>query len=281
MIKFDREGTFLCGITEHTVSETSNGFPQWVVMLEVQHYWDEDAEKWVDFSECDMGGPGYFCLFGANEKATANVKQIMKATEWDGKSILELPALDFSGTQILVRVKEETYLDDTKLKVSWVDHKDADPIRSLSSCSTDVLKAFDAKYASALAETKTKAPAKAPAKSSAKKSDVKKTSTPKKDAKTSAPKVGDTKKSPPKPPTPPKKSDDTAEPETVWTSELAWDDVYDKCVTAGGASDDELSKNWLAAIEEASDGKGEDALDSAGWDVVRANMLQKFDLVPF
>ena len=88
-MQFDRTGAFLVREVDRALGQTSKkGLPQLSIKVQVLHWYDEATGEWVDFSEYDMEGIGYFTLvFNGNDgpETSLSFDNIMKVYNWDGK----------------------------------------------------------------------------------------------------------------------------------------------------------------------------------------------------
>jgi hypothetical protein len=165
----DREGTFRGVIQEGGVGETKNGYPQYVLRVLADEFYDTEAEggpAWTPWAEYQQEITGFLCLYTKDSKTgqwkeLMNAGQLKKAIGWTGKSFEELNTLG-NGKRILFRVEEDDYNGQVKLKVQWIDAVDADPVRQLAKATPEKIKAMDAAFAGVL-QAAPVAPAKAPA----------------------------------------------------------------------------------------------------------------------
>ncbi len=127
------------------------------VRLLLSEYYDEQEEKWVDWSPAEIELPAYLYLFGVNKKSdklepTFHHEAVMKVFNWDGKSFQILANNDYSKIKGQVRVKDNDpeYADRNPFQVSNIDVYDADPSNQLRSLDPATLKELDAKFAQVL-----------------------------------------------------------------------------------------------------------------------------------
>ena len=175
MIPINAIGTYKFFVLEHSVNQTANGFPQLAAKLVVSGYYNEEIGKWEHtyldangnehkWLDADMQTMMYLVLFNA-EKALLNHEQVMSAFGWDGQSFSDLNGMDLSKTEFLGQVRENDYNGNITLRVEWIDHADADPVRSLKQLTPEALRALDGQYRGMLpgkVAVPVKAPAKAP-----------------------------------------------------------------------------------------------------------------------
>lgn len=133
------------------VSETKNGFPQYVMACQAVEVWDEDESVWVDLTASeDVELTAYQCLFGGNGEPTRSAEQIIKIFKWSGKSFTELANLDVSQIAFQFRVEDHEYDGKTTLQVAWIDVADAVPGRQMRKLDAAGVKDLDAKFAKGL-----------------------------------------------------------------------------------------------------------------------------------
>jgi hypothetical protein len=298
-------GTYKGLVLETGVSETKNGFPQFVVKVLLTAYYDQKEGEWFDVSDNEYALNGYMNLIGRKGGAedgesvrTLNFSQIMTVFGWDGAGLTYLRTTDFKGKEIQVRIAENTSENaKTPCQIAWIDAADADPSNTLRSLDEDKVKTLEDRFAD-LWETKKVAPATAkklpavekktppateteepetPKTEAERKAEIlakgkrlldkgKKTEPKSKSAKPAAPDKG--KKAPPESPTE-KISDDDIPPE--YSKKDAWNDVLE--LKASECSDEQLTSVWRAAVAEIAEDGDEDRLDNAGWFAVKEQVL--------
>ncbi|KKM22255.1 hypothetical protein LCGC14_1627280, partial [marine sediment metagenome] len=168
--KVDRVGTFrFNAVLESLVDKTSKSkMTSFNVRLRLSEFYDEEENKWVDWSEYDVEQVAYFTLFGKNGKTGVpepilNHAQVMKVFDWDGKSWQILGGKDYSAVKGQIRIEDNdpAFAAKNPFQVSWLDTFDTDPVRKLRGLNAEELKALDAdpvfKY-----QGKASAPAAAP-----------------------------------------------------------------------------------------------------------------------
>ena len=146
----DRTGTFRGSILDYGLATTKNGYPQLVMALRGEEYYDEDEKLWVSWEgveESDI--TAYLVLFGGDQVACLSLKQLQKALGWDGLSFASLAKIDHTKIKIQFRVETNLYEGNTTLKVNWVNVYDAEPGRIISKLSDDDVKKLDAQYVAA------------------------------------------------------------------------------------------------------------------------------------
>ena len=284
MNAIDRPGTFRGRVTDHGVSETRNGFPQWVATIQALEFYDASGEMtenhepgyvaWGDFEQ-DM--TAYLVLYTVDQKSETgwkeclNAKQIKKVFGWNGLDFQGLADLKTSETLILFRVDDHEYNGQKSLQVSWIDTADASPIKQLAKFDTAKLQGLTAKLGGALQGT---APAAAPAKAPAKAGTVK---APPKGKKVQAPATNSsvvettptTAAAPVVPtvttPTAPAITDKPETKDSAWASvsELKQKDI----------TDEKLAEIWIA--EATKIGKPEDAFTADDWKTVKEAVLKQ------
>lgn len=275
MSLIEREATFRGNIIDHAVSLTKNEFPQFVCKLVAKEIYDEDEQIWVDWSEEEVNEiTAYLVLYGKNGE-TLNCTQVKKATGWDGLSFTQLNDADLSQVTVQFRTEYRTYLEKTTLQVTWFDHADAEPGRSVRKLEASELKSLDAKYKSMLKNSgKKAAPAKAGTKTDLTGPPVTSTTAKpgkvtKKNVKPTAPRGPVTKSAPPAPAA----EADPDMPAGHVTKQECWDaivELKDKSVT-----DEANAKAYLNAILEVSGANDQDALTDEQWYQVKEIVLEK------
>ncbi len=275
MNQVERADTFRGKIVNHAVSVTTNEFPQWVAELIATEIWDVEEKVWVDWTDvAENGAMAYMVLFGSKGE-TLTCTQVKKITGWDGLSFTSLNDLDLSETGIQFRMEWNTYKDDTKLQVAWVDEYDATPGSAVRTLNPDEMKALDARYKQFMTKS---APATAPATG-------KPTSPGKVNAKGVEPtqKKGPVKKTdksaalaPPEAPAMPTPQDETELPDLrdkKRTKKAAWETCVE--LRQDKVTDKQLGDTWLAAIKKVSGGNDPDVLTEEQWFEVEEKVLDE------
>jgi hypothetical protein len=165
MALIDRVGRFRGRPTQGIMDETKNGFPNFIVRLEITEMWDVDTKMWVDWSSFDMSITGYLVLFNAT-KALMNYDQVMKAFNWDGTDMSVLQTDDYGDLIVQFEVEENIYDGKTSLRVNWIDNTDANPEAGrggdLTPSDAGKIKTMNARYKQFMKVVPKIAPATAP-----------------------------------------------------------------------------------------------------------------------
>lgn len=142
-------GTYRFSIIDHGISLTTSEYPQWVVALHAEAYWDEEEKVWVSWADRDDTDiTAYLVLAGKEQKEIFHCKSIEKAVGWDGQSWRSLAELDLSEVKVQGRIEENTYNETTTLRVTAIDHYDAEPGRTVRKLDASEVKDLDARFAS-------------------------------------------------------------------------------------------------------------------------------------
>lgn len=264
MVKLTQDGTYRGKILEHGVSETKNGYPQFVAHLAALEIWDDDKEQWVDFSEYDAGMMGYFVLIGGDAKPLLNMDQVMKATGWDGQSFAALDNMDLSKTIVQFQVAWNEYDGKESLQVSWIDHEDATPGIKVKKLDQKELKSLDAKYGATLKAASGKATPVASKKKSVPTPLMTAT-----EATSEKPKRGRGR--------PPKKVEESE----IVTSDI--EDAWGAFAEHAGKmklDGDHMNKIWLSTVENIVGEKDEDDITGEEWGQIKTALLN-CDGIPF
>lgn len=298
----DRAGTFRGRPTEWGLSKSSGGFPQFAVKVKALEYYVRDPAEmeafglteagWVDWSSYDQEAVGFMVLFNA-DKALLNFEQVQKALGWDGADLAVLHTGPWNEKDILFSVEENTYKEQTSLRINWLDAYDASPVRGLSNLDADGLKALNGQFAHLLNNAKKAAPAKAPAKAApaagkpvgapapaaakpaakptaAAPAAAAKPTTQETPAQSAAPSTTPKASAPPaKKPAPKAEAPFVA---TETTKGAAWAAISSQ---QGGVSDDTMATLWIDACEEVAPGTTEEAITGAQWMQVQTIVLSK------
>lgn len=293
----DRAGTFRGKATEWGLSKSSGGFPQFAMKVTATQYYVSDDEGmaacgftepgWVDWSEYDQEAIGFLVLFNA-EKALLNFEQIQKALGWDGSDLQALHTGPWNEKEFLFQVEENTYNNNTSLRINWVDAFDAPPVRGLSNLDAEGIKALTGQFAHLLNGKAKAAPVKAPAKAPAKAAVPGKpvaaavgkpassapavAKPPVTPAGTGAVTTMSSASKPPAAKAPTKKVEAAPFVADGTTKDAAWAAAS---AQQGGVSDDTMATLWIDACEAVAPGMAEEAITSAQWLQVQAQVISK------
>ena len=306
MSNVDTPGTYIAEITDGGLGETKNGYPQFVgrfkavkkyveELSELKHFHEQgvvearDDEgktfdpQWVDWSDFDESITGFLVLFNDadsfdEDSKLLNYDQLQAATGWDGTEFESLNDGSFVGKQVLIRVTEDDYTGQTRLKVDWIDDPNANPDRELKKLDDSKVKSLQSKLKMG---GKKKAAKGKPAKPSKGKGGGETRSAKTDDSATdSGESSGESSSEAPKKASPPsKKSKPAEQPEEKpkeQTSEFslptevdqgeAWEFV---CNNKGDNYDSAIEEAWIAGCEEVGPDKDEYDFTKKDWAKVR------------
>lgn len=246
----DLTGTFKGKPVDTGVSLTTNGFPQFVVSLLANEYWDETEQEWFDYSEQEKREiTAYLVLFDSEGKPTLSAEQIQKVFGWSGESFVELNNTDYTDVELQFRVGTHVYKGEDRISVDWIDTADAQPGRSVRKASEQEVKDLDKVYAHGLRKLsggKTVTPASKP------KTDKPTTPKKKEEVKTEKPKAK---------PVAPKTTGKTAKPaKKKCTKEQAWNTACE--AKHESISDEKLEEIWTQTVIDLGD---EDSFTDEDW----------------
>lgn len=174
MQKIDSVGTFTGTITEATLGETKNGFPQAILKIAAEQKFIDDSAgmkhfgitdpAYVDWSEFNEEALAYLVLFKSTEKFDASTKllnydQLVIATGWNGTDFDNFE--EFVGKKILFRMKENDYNGKVTIQVAWIDKVDADPGGSLRPLDAEKVKGLNARLKMGMGGTAVSKPVRA------------------------------------------------------------------------------------------------------------------------
>lgn len=259
----DLTGTFKGKPVDTGVSLTKNGFPQFVVSLLANEYWDETEQEWFDYSDQEKREiTAYLVLFDSEGKPTLSASQIQKVFGWSGESFVELNNTNYTDVDLQFRVGSHVYKGEDRIGVDWIDEANAQPGRSVRKASEQEVKDLDKEYAHGLRKLsggKTVTPTNKP--KTEKPTTPKKKEAPKADDGTT-PEAEPQNRPPEKPKKPaPKATGKTAKlPKKKCTKEQAWDIVCE--ARHESISDEQLEQVWAQTITDLGD---EDSFTPADW----------------
>lgn len=267
MSRIDRTGTFRGVIEQCGIGDTKAGAPMFVASLRATEYWDTsdaDNPQWIDWSmydECEANA--YLVLVNKDGDPIFHAENLMKAVGWDGS---DWDGLAEAGDKAKVqwRMIEDDYNGKPSIKVSQIDHYDAEPGGTLRVLDKDEVKKLNAKFAKALKKLS----------GGAKPKPVGKPDKPAKPEKTEKPTAKkETKKTSKKPSRPPKSApkEEPADLPAEVDEDTAW--VQFEQAANGKANDDQMAEVWLAVIEELGGAEQIDADNT--WAKVRDTSIER------
>lgn len=309
--QLDRAGTFLGVISESTLGQSANGYPQWVARLTADKKYVNDPEEMKHFGITEPGyvdwlfgqaeGPSIvaFLVLFTDKGPLKNYEQLMTAAGWSGEDFQDLTT--FAGKRLLFRVENETYKDKESLKVNWIDAEDAPPERTLKSVAPDKVSELNAKF---LAGMKKPAAPPKPVAAAAKAASPKPAAAPaapatvtasKADAPTAAPSQpapaaatesvvtpvasAATTKAPKKTKTPPPPAAPVVEAPAgpslpaETTKDAAWE-YLNEPAQIGSNDPSVVADAWIAACSEVGENVDEEKFTGAMWAKVRDTVLK-------
>jgi hypothetical protein len=141
-------------ITDAGLSQSTGGFPQEVMVLKALKVYDPDSESYLPADPEANEITTYLVLIDSKDRETRNSQQLKKITGWDGASFVTLSEMNMVDMPVAFRVEENTFNENTTLKVTWVDTLDAAPTRTVQKLDAKDVQALQARYAQVLASTK-------------------------------------------------------------------------------------------------------------------------------
>jgi hypothetical protein len=267
------------------VSETRNGYPQFIAKITATEYYDEAAGTWEDWSQYEAEITAFLVLYTKDDKSPSGWKELFKAKQikdalgWNGADFAALANGDYSKTPILFRVENSEYQGVNRLQVQWIDEANSDPVRQLQKYDATKLAGMNAKFAGVLgtpAATPAKAPS-TPATPPARRGRPPKNPTTGATAPSAAPANGAAPSVPPVPaspaPAPAAPSGDPPPPTTPVTKASAWMAVSTNELRMDAYPDDKLAEVWVNAVTAI--GKDEATFTPADWAKVQAEVLKQ------
>jgi len=241
-------------ITGNALTQSTNGFPQEVLMLRATEVHDPDTGEFLPVDSEHDEITWYGVLIDSKDKETKNSQQLKKITGWDGASFVELMDMDMADLPLSFRVEERTYNENTSLQVQWIDEADAPPTKTVQSISKEDAMALQARYASVLAANKT--PAK-PVSAKSKKAEK--------------PAAKGKKPSKPTAPKPPKAS----KPVGKCTADEAYNECFN--LKRDDVTNDALNELWLAEVAKVNEDEAK--ITEEQWFQIKDTILKQVSKV--
>lgn len=152
-MKVDRAGTFLAKELDRALGTSKKqSLPQLAIRMQLLHWFDNEKEEWVDFSETGMEVDAYFILvyYGKDKQPVTSLSydQLMKVYGWDGKDFRVLADEIDAPEMFMVRIEDNDpeYAGKTPFVVNWIDDKDADPHGGLKKLDAKGLAELQTKF---------------------------------------------------------------------------------------------------------------------------------------
>lgn len=147
-MQVDREGTFLADIFNFGLYEAESGAVGVNIEAKLVEIWDDGNKQWAAWSEYDMTAQGTIWI--VKKDGTPNTKgaeSLIRHAGWSGKCS-DVIAGYWQPTRCQVVIKEDTYNDEKRYRIAFVNSADSTPGGG-GNVSDSVAKALDAKYGSA------------------------------------------------------------------------------------------------------------------------------------
>lgn len=263
MALINQEGTFRGRVIDHAVNYSSGRYLQLELQLQATELYDGDDEHpWVDWTDvAENQLTAYLNLVSSKDKKSLNCKQAEIALGWSGKSFKELETMNLSEILIQFRVEMKTYLEKTRPQVTWIDHYDATPGRTVRRLDAAELRQLDAKFKNVLGGKAT--PASAPTSAPKGKPVVPK-------GRVAAP------KGTVKPPV--VKGKVTTKATTEVKGKMSKQEAWDTCVDLKDdkkVTDQGLADAWVAALREVVPNKTDEQVTPEEWFLVYEKVAEK------
>lgn len=222
----NREGRFLARVTNRGVDCTG---PNKLLTFTAEYHLvsEKQGGELMDCSQEEMVVTGYHYMEKTDGSLnTRTIENLKESFGWDGADPMWLQEADIPEDHLVqVTLEEETYNNRTRIKVAWVNPADDEGPGGVKKASDTARKAIAQKYGQKFRANAVGIPA---------------------PAKPAAGKPALPSKSPAK--SPPAKKTPKIEP---CTQEQCWEA---HCQSNQGASEEELSERWWAAIEKVAPG---------------------------
>lgn len=143
----DREGTFRAEITEYGWSEMESGSKCVNLKVKLLEFYNKAEEEWQPWAQYDMEAEG--SIYVVNKKGETLEKAVKSLAEfagWDG-DIESLVNNSWQPTKCAVVIQPNTYNNETKLKISFVNDYHRKP-GAIGNASPESIKATQARYGS-------------------------------------------------------------------------------------------------------------------------------------
>lgn len=299
MGQIDTIGAYKLEVVEAGITVTKeNKYPQLVLRVRALAKYIDDAAGikhfgltapgWVDWQSYNEDSLAYLVLFKSadtfnSDTALLNYEQAQKAFGWDGAEFETIAKL---GQQFLGRFEVNTYKDKESTQLSWIDHINADPVRSLKTLDTDAVSALSKLLKAGIGKTAAKPAGAKPATATKPKpgSNVapKPAAAPQDTATATLPSVNTaTTASPSKgPPKLVATAPVTEEPlDNGLPRAVSQNDAWEYLMGKKGANTDAIiEETWLAACGEVGDGRQEAQFTTGDWARIRDLVIRDLAL---
>ena len=153
-----REGTFSATPVEWGVSNSKNGFPQFVCKFRIDgEYTSDNGGGYFDVTDEDMGITGFFNLIyrdkesGEMVRNEITIQQLETVFGWSDRNLQTLNDGEYGGNQVQIVLEDEPYNGKSSIKVKYLNHvdyqggavkkADADALKKMSQVFGSLLKA--------------------------------------------------------------------------------------------------------------------------------------------
>jgi hypothetical protein len=142
----DREGTFRAEITEYGLSEMDSGSMAVKLKVKLLELWNKTECQWEQWAQYDMEAEGSVWIVkknngGLNQRAA---ESLINFAGWDG-DLESLVNESWRPTKCAVVIASETYNNETKLKITFVNDFNRTP-GAIGNVSPESVKAASARY---------------------------------------------------------------------------------------------------------------------------------------
>lgn len=141
----DREGTFRAEIVEYGFSEMESGSKCVNLKVKLLEFYNKAEDEWQPWAEYDMEADGSVWVVNKKGETLENaVKSLATFAGWDG-DIESLVNNSWQPTKCAVVIQPNTYNNETKLKISFVNDWNRKP-GATGNATPESAKAAQARY---------------------------------------------------------------------------------------------------------------------------------------
>ncbi len=147
--EIDREGTFRGVINSYWIRDAKEGKATAVAFIgDLQEYYNEETEQWEDWRQYQYEGEGALWIIKKDGSLNNNaIESLVANCDWDG-DLTSISQKTFNPTPCQFVVKSETYRDQVRYRIEFVNDFSASPNGGKYVVSDEKVNALKNQYGS-------------------------------------------------------------------------------------------------------------------------------------
>lgn len=147
MNKVDREGHYRAIITSYGLHEAESGSLAINITASLTNYWN--TTEWIDWPAGEMEADGAIWIVKKDGSLNdTGVQSLMRHAGWDG-NLTSIDDQTWQPTPIAVTIQEDTYKDQTRLRIAFLNDYERTP-GAKSNVTGDKVRELQNKFGGAL-----------------------------------------------------------------------------------------------------------------------------------